>query len=352
MTKKRKALDKAATAQQIKTFNRVALGQFPTPLQYLPRLTKFLAGPKLFVKRDDQTGLATGGNKTRKLEFLFGEALAKNADLIMTAGAPQSNSCRQSAAAAALCGLECFLVLGGKKDDLNSGNFFLDRLLGVKTIFTTRENRTPKLLECAEEFRKTGRNPYVIPIGGSNAIGTLGYIVAMYELMEQCKEQSLKIDNIVFATSSGGTQAGLELGARAVGFEGRILGISIDQTKDGPASNPAYGWQEELRDIANSTAQLLNIPQDFTSDSFEVNYDYLAPGYGVVTELERDATIKTAQLEGLLLDPVYSARAMGGLFDLIAKNQFGKDETVLFWHTGGTASLFAYTDEIFPFERK
>src|SRR5207244_1701550 len=208
-------------------------------LERLERLSCELGGPELLIKRDDETGLALGGNKVRKLEFLVGQALEQGADTLVTAGAVQSNHCRQTAAAAAKVGLNCELILSGKKPELPNGNLLLDELFGARAHWVERSQRPAKLSELPEQLRAQGRKPYVIPVGGSNGVGATGYVVAMIELMEQLRSRGAeshsgpqRVDHIVFGTSSGGTQAGLALGARVAGFTGQLLGLSID--KDDP----------------------------------------------------------------------------------------------------------------------
>ncbi|MFB3120835.1 MAG: D-cysteine desulfhydrase family protein [Candidatus Binatia bacterium] len=326
---------------KLKSLPRIELAQLPTPLQELPRLGQLLGGPKLLVKRDDQTGLALGGNKTRKLEFLIADALKKGADTVITTGAPQSNHCRQTAAAAAQVGMGCELVLGGNEPEVPNGNVLLDLFCGANLHWTTRERRNAKMDEVARQLLSLKHNPYIIPVGGSNGLGALGYVQAMIELNDQLSKGRIKVDTIVFATSSGGTQAGMVVGARISGFEGKILGISIDQRS---SQEPSY--QSELAAIANEAAKLIDSRYEFTEDDFTVNYDYLGLGYGVVGNLERESIRLTACTEGLLLDPVYSGRAMGGLIDLIKKGFFSLKDTVLYWHTGGAPALFAYAREL------
>jgi D-cysteine desulfhydrase family pyridoxal phosphate-dependent enzyme len=328
----------------MKQLPRVSLAHLPTPIDELPRLSQELGGPRLLVKRDDQTGLATGGNKTRKLEFLIADALAQGADVVITAGAAQSNHCRQTAAAAARVGLACALVLGGEPPQVPEGNLLLDQLLGAQIHWTGPHRRGEQLEEIADELRAAGRQPYLIPYGGSNPIGATGYVVAMQELSDQLTAEysyPQGIDRIVIASSSGGTQAGLVVGARAVGFGGQILGIGIDKGEAGDEPYPVH-----LAKLANATAVHVGLDADFTLDDFVVNQDYLGGGYGVVGELEREAIRLTARLEGLLLDPVYTGRAMGGLIDMIRHGVIGPDETVLFWHTGSAPSLFPYADAL------
>src|SRR5262245_42962253 len=205
----------------IEKLPRFQLAQLPTPIEKLARLSRELGGPELLSKRDDQTGLALGGNKARKLEFLVGDALAQGSDTLVTAGAAQSNHCRQTAAAAAKAGLKCELLLNGKKPDLPNGNLLLNELLGAKEHWIERPQRPAKLKEIPEQLRAQGRKPYVIPVGGSNGVGATGYVVAMIELMEQLRASKQRVDHIVFGTSSGGTQAGIILGARVAGFKGQ-----------------------------------------------------------------------------------------------------------------------------------
>jgi D-cysteine desulfhydrase len=319
---------------------RVILAQLPTPVEELPRLSRQLGGARLFVKRDDQTGLAGGGNKARKLEFLMADALAQGADVVITAGAIQSNHCRQTAAAAARLGLECELVLGGEPPAAPAGNLLLDQLLGARIHWSGPQRRGEPLTALAEELRAAGRRPCLIPYGGSNAIGAAGYVLAMQELSQQLAGGLTlgAMDRIVFASSSGATHAGLAVGARAVGFRGQLLGIGIDKGEAGDLPYPV-----RLAQLANATADLLGMAAGFTPDDFVVSRDYLGAGYGVVGEPEREAIQLTARLEGLLLDPVYTGRAMSGLIDMLRRGRIGSGERVLFWHTGGTPALFAYS---------
>ena len=308
---------------------RLNFAHLPTPIESLDRLTKELGGPKILVKRDDQTGLAFGGNKTRKLEFLVAEAREQHADLLITAGALQSNHCRQTAAAAARFGLDCMLVLAGGPPEEPSANLLLDHLFGAEIVYTDRLHRDETLQQVYEEAKKRGRKPYLVPYGGSSPTGALGYAFAMQEFASQ----KVDPDWIVFASSSGGTQAGMMAGGRAFGYKGRVLGISIDE--------PQRPLQEHVADLAVETSERLGRKINFVADEIFVNADYCAAGYGVLTDLEREAVRLFARTEGLLLDPVYTGRAAGGLLDLIRKGFFQKNETVLFWHTGGQPALFA-----------
>ncbi len=317
---------------------RVSIAHLPTPIDHLDRLSKYLGGPDLFIKRDDLTGLATGGNKTRKLEFLVAEALAKGCDHLITTGAPQSNHCRQTAAAAARFGLGCSLVLRGTMPDQVTGNLLLDELLGAHIYWSGKETSSAVIAEISAELQAMGRKPYVIPLGGSNVVGATGYVKAMQELMEQLKANNQNIDFIVFASSSGGTQAGMVLGAKLFNFRGQVFGISVD--------HPADELRTQVAALTTATATHLGLEPHSIMDQVLVNDDYLGQGYAVVGEIEREAIRLVAQREGILLDPVYTGRAMGGLVDLIRWGAFTRGQTVLFWHTGGTAALPAFADKL------
>jgi D-cysteine desulfhydrase len=320
---------------------RFPLAQLPTPLETLKNLSRQLAGPELLIKRDDQTGLALGGNKTRKLEFLVGDALAQGADTLITLGAVQSNHCRQTAAAAAKAGLRCELILNGKKPDVANGNLLLNEILGANLHWIERPQRAAKLKALDAELRAQGRKPYLIPVGGSNGVGATGYVVAMQELVAQLRASGQRVDHLAFGTSSGGTQAGLTLGARVAGFTGQLHGLSID--KNDPEH---FEYEAEVAQIANDCAAYIGSPVRVTPGDVNVVYGYKGEGYGVVGDLERDAIRLLARSEGIVLDPVYAGRAFGALVDLIRKGVFKKGETVLFWHTGGSPALFAYAREL------
>ncbi|MEM6853118.1 MAG: D-cysteine desulfhydrase family protein [Planctomycetota bacterium] len=336
------------TAAALAAQPRVRLAHLPTPIQPWPRLSDALGGPQLWVKRDDLTGLATGGNKTRKLEFLVADALEAGADSLITAGGPQSNHCRQTAAAAAQLGLAAHLVLGGDPPPPENiqGNLFLDQLLRATTHFVDKTQRNAKMELLADELRAAGRSPYVIPVGGSNAIGTLGYVAAMFELAEQLNAMpDVRFDRIVMATSSGGTQAGLTLGAKMIGFDGPVTAISIDQA---PEDADTFTFRDHVRDTANACAELLNSDVNTSGDDLRINHDYLGGGYGVVGPPEIEAVNLLATREGQFVGPVYTSRALAGLIDLIRNGQIDRNETILFWHTGGDAALHAYTSNFTP----
>ena len=308
---------------------RIHFAHLPTKIEALPRLSATLQGPRLLVKRDDQTGLAFGGNKTRKLEYLLAEARGQEADLLITAGAVQSNHCRQTLAAASRFGFDCILVLFGDPPEPPDGNHLLFYLLGAKIVFTDRENVNNKLEEVNQKALNDGRKPYLIPYGGSNTTGAMGYVNAMLELAQQDPTP----DWIVFPSSSGGTQAGMLVGGRISGYEGKILGISVDE--------PANALKANVAKLATDTAISIGKDWTFSSEDVLVNDDYTGEGYAIMGEPEIEAIRLFAQKEALLLDPVYTGRAAAGLIDLIRKGFFDTSETILFWHTGGGPTLFA-----------
>ena len=326
---------------RIEVCPRFPLVQLPTPIEELKSLSRELGGPELLIKRDDQTGLALGGNKTRKLEFLLGQALEQGADTLVTAGAAQSNHCRQTAAAAARAGLRCELLLNGTKPELPNGNLLLDELLGARIHWVQPSKREAKLNEIPDQLRNEGSKPYIIPVGGSNGVGATGYVLAMMELAEQLNGMNRCVDHVVFASSSGGTQAGIVVGAKVTGFTGKLHGVSIDKDDSDGAT-----YECELADIANETAKYIGFNAHFATQDFNVLYDYLGGGYGVVGDLECEVIRLLASREGIVLDPVYTGRAMGALVDLIRNKVFRSDETVLFWHTGGAPALFAYAKDL------
>ncbi|NLC12886.1 MAG: D-cysteine desulfhydrase family protein [Chloroflexi bacterium] len=308
---------------------RIPLANLPTPIESLPRLSRILGGPQLFIKRDDLTGLGMGGNKTRKLEYLAADALSKDAKTLISTGAVQSNHCRQVAAAAAKLGLGCQLILAGEEPTEAQGNLLLDKLSGAQIFFTSKANRDQELQERFTQADLSGLKPYLIPYGGSNWIGALGYLNAMREL----SDQGLEPDWIVFASSSGGTQAGLILGARLTGFKGKVLGISIEFK-----SEP---YSVQIADLVNQTAKESEYDWSVTPEEVLINDAYCQAGYGVLTSAEIEAAQMLARTEGILLDPVYTGRAAAGLIDMIRKGFFEPEEKILFWHTGGTPALFA-----------
>ena len=323
-------------------FPRVKLCHAPTPLEFMPNLTKHLGGPQLWIKRDDCTGIATGGNKNRKLEFLMGEALAQNADHIVTQGAVQSNHVRQTAAVAARLGLKCTAVLEHRiqtndPDYLDSGNVLLDRMLGIAIEYRPGGTDMQAAIEqIGARLQDNGARPYLIPGGGSNATGALGYAHVALELLAQANEMGLRIDRLVHATGSAGTQAGLVAGLEALNSGIRVLGIGVRLPRDRQEAN--------VHRLTEATAEKLGLTIGIRREAVEANCDYVGEGYGIPTEGMTEALILTARQEGIFLDPVYSGKAMAGLIDLIRKGAFRRDENVVFLHTGGQVGLFGYKD--------
>jgi len=327
-------------------YPRIRLGHLPTPLEPLPRLTAHLGGPQLWIKRDDCTGLSTGGNKTRKLEFLMADARQHNADIVITQGATQSNHARQTAAAAARLGLDCHVLLEnrtGRRDaDYNeNGNVLLDRLHGASIErHEAGTDMAAAMHRAAERLQEEGRHPYVIPGGGSNEIGALGYVNAALELLAQANDQGLRIDHLVHATGSAGTQAGLVTGLAGARTRIPVLGIGVRAAREQQEAN--------VLALAERTAAFLDIPGAVSAADVQANCDYVGEGYGLPTPGMVEAVWLAARLEGLLLDPVYSGKGMAGLIDLIRRGHFSRDDQVVFLHTGGSAALFGYADALEP----
>ncbi|MFP6705177.1 MAG: D-cysteine desulfhydrase [Alphaproteobacteria bacterium] len=327
-------------------FPRQSLSHLPTPLEPLERLASHLGGPRILVKRDDCTGLALGGNKTRKLEFLMAEALAQGADTVLTTGGLQSNHVRQTSAACARLGLACHLVLVRSVDWNDpaygiSGNVQLDHMLGAQVhMVPGGTDREKALSRLARVLQSQGRKPYVIPGGGSNATGSLGYVACALELAEQAGEQGETIDCLVHATGSGGTQGGLVAGNAAGDMGWDILGIDIT------AMPAEIGGK--VRKIAKATLKKLGredaLEAALDSDAVQIIERHAGTAYGLPTEGMRDAVRLAARLEGLILDPVYTGKAFAGLIDLIRQGRFTSAQTVVFLHTGGMPGLFAYTE--------
>lgn len=325
-------------------FPRIRFAHLPTPLEFLPRLTRHLGGPKIYVKRDDCTGLGTGGNKTRKLEYLMADAEKHNATTIITQGAVQSNHARQTAAAACRQGMACELVFEKRVSDAtepyqHSGNVFLDHMFGAKIREVEKGSDMDAAMQAvAEERRASGETPYIIPGGGSNPIGALGYIGCMQEIIAQSNEMDIVPDRVVHATGSAGTQAGLVVGARASSSGIPVLGIGVNAPKE--------AQEDKVFKLAEETARFVGAPGIVDRADIVANCDYVGEGYGVPTKAMNDAVILLARLEGLLFDPVYSGKGLAGMLDLIDRGEIGRDETVVFVHTGGAAALFAYRDQL------
>jgi L-cysteate sulfo-lyase len=327
---------------QLSEFPRATLAHLPTPLEFLPRLSRHLNGPDIYVKRDDCTGLATGGNKTRKLEFSMGEALAQGADTIITVGAVQSNHVRQTAAAACKLGLACEVMLEHRVDKpsatySNSGNVFLDRIYGANLReYPGGTDFDAAMLAVAKEVRANGGKPYYIPGGASNPVGALGYVNCGIEMLQQFDEQRLQIDHIVTATGSAGTHAGLAVGLRGSGSDVPILGIGVNAPQD--------VQEERVFSLAVETAELVSTPGCVERQDIVADCNYIGAGYGVPTDAMNEAVLMLARYEGLLFDPVYSGKALAGMIDYIRNGRFSKGQTIVFLHTGGSAGLFAYAD--------
>ncbi len=323
-------------------FPRVSLGHFPTPLEPMDRLSEVLGGPRVWVKRDDCTGLSSGGNKTRKLEFLMADAVEKGADTIITQGATQSNHARQTAAAAAKLGMACQILLEDRtgSNDPNyilNGNVLLDRLHGA-SVSKRRggADMNAEMDACAAQLRANGKKPYIIPGGGSNPIGALGYVNCARELSEQAANAGLKIDALVHATGSSGTQAGLVAGLAALQSDIHLLGIGVRAPKEKQESM--------VHDLAVRTTEFLGTGTKISRDSVRANCDYVGAGYGLPTEGMVDALKLLARTEGLLFDPVYSGKGLDGLIDQVRKGYFAGMDNIVFLHTGGSAALFGYPE--------
>lgn len=330
-------------------FPRVFLAHLPTPLERLGRLSKDLGGPEIWIKRDDCTGLSTGGNKTRKLEFLMAEALAQGADTVITQGATQSNHARQTAAFSAKLGLACHILLEDRtgSNDANyntNGNVLLDHLHGATT--SRRAGGVDMATEMellADRLRGEGRKPYIIPGGGSNPTGALGYVNCAFELVSQANDRGLVVDHIVTATGSAGTQAGLITGLKALNAGIPLLGIGVRAPKE--------KQEENVYTLAQQTAEKLGCPGVVARNDVVADSNYVGAGYGIPREDTLEAIRMFAQLEGILLDPVYSGKGAAGLIDHVRKGRFTRGQKVVFLHTGGAAGLFGY-DAAFAEARK
>lgn len=323
---------------------RIPLAHLPTPLEPMKHLSERLGGPRLWIKRDDCTGLSTGGNKTRKLEFLGAEAISRGADTIITQGATQSNHARQTAAMAARLGMECHLLLEDRtgSDDTSynhNGNVLLDRLHG--TTVSKRPggaDMAAEMEKLADHLRQDGRKPYVIPGGGSNPVGALGYVNAALEMLYQAGTMGLDIATVVHATGSAGTQAGLVTGFKALGSGIPVLGIGVRAPRDRQEQN--------VFELARRTADHIGLGDIIERSDVVADCDYVGPGYGLPTRGMIDAVTLVARTEGILLDPVYTGKGMDGLINLVRNGRFRKDSDVVFVHTGGSAGLFGYPDQL------
>ena len=327
----------------LSAFPRVDLAHLPTRLEHLPRLSAELGGPQIYVKRDDCTGLATGGNKTRKLEFSMADALQQGADTIVTVGAVQSNHVRQTAAAACKLGLRCEVLLEHRVADpteyySQSGNVLLDRIFAANLReYPGGTDFDQAMDEVAAEVTANGGRPYLIPGGASNPVGALGYVNCAIELLQQNEERRLNIGHIVTATGSAGTQAGLVVGLKAMQSDIPLLGIGVSVTRE--------EQEEKVHELACETAAYIGKPDIVAREDVVANCDYIGDGYGIRTDSMNEAVLMLARLEGLLFDPVYSGKALAGMIDLIRRDALG-DGDIVFLHTGGAAALFAYADQL------
>ena len=329
-------------AERISALPRVRLAHIPTPLHPLPRLSKLLGGPEIWIKRDDCTGLAGGGNKARKLEFLLADALAAGADTLITAGGVQSNHARQTAAAGAGAGLRVILMLANFLPDKGeaywkNGNALLDRLFGAEVHSLTRgTNMERAMYDMAELVRRAGGRPYVIPVGGSSCHGVLGHVDAGLELAAQARGIGISINRIVVASGSGGTQAGLVLAESETGIPvtGFCVGASAKEQRD------------KVHAVLSATALLLGIDNDKVPNAVALSEGFVGEGYGRPTAEALAAICIVAREEGILLDPVYTGKAMAGLMESIRAGQFDEMDRIVFMHTGGSTGLFAYEEEL------
>jgi L-cysteate sulfo-lyase len=316
---------------ELERVDRIPLAEVPTPLQEMPRLAAAVGLKRLLVKRDDNTGLALGGNKARKLEYLVADAVAKGADVLVTTGAPQSNHCRMTAAAARIAGMEAHLVFRGDSVSEVQGNMLLDQLLGATWSFAGDEPVTKCMEQVAERVRADGHRPYVIPAGGSNGLGALGYVRCAFELVAQLAERSDQARYVICAGGSCGTLSGLTLGLALADSGARLAAVSISRSVP---DRVAFA-----RQVMSESCAILGVEQP---DALPSIWDgYVGPGYGMATELSRRALETAARAEGLILDPVYTAKAFGGLIGEIEAGRVKRDDLVVFVHTGGAPALFA-----------
>ncbi len=334
---------------------RVALAHTPTPLEPLDRLSEALGGPRLWAKRDDCTGLGTGGNKTRKLEYLLGRALEEQADTVITFGAVQSNHARQTAAACARIGLPCHLILARKvpwQDPTYErlGNVLLDRMFGAELHLVDPDQLKPTYKALLNDLDRQGRKPYVIPTGGSNGTGALGYVRCALELDQQLREQGVQPAEVLHATSSAGTQGGLLAGFHLIASEAddgnktphvRVQGINVSEPPEA-----VDGLRATIAGLATDALTLLGAGEALPEAQIHIDSDYLGEGYGLPTPETLDTLKTVASLEGILLDPVYSGKAMSGLIGRLRAGHYDQAADLVFLHTGGAASLPVYEEAI------
>lgn len=321
---------------------RVTLSHLPTPLEYAPRLTQALGGPEIWIKRDDLTGLALGGNKLRKLDFFMADALFHNADCIVTMGPVQSNHVRLTAAASRACGLDCYAVLLGDRPSSAKGNFLLDQMLGLNCIHVSGSmNQVPfdfvdqKIHETISRLKKEGRNPYLVPTGGIGPLGELGYCLAVEEMAEQTRRLGIPFEHLVVTVGSRGTIGGLLLGIARLNLKTKVTGISSNI--EGTCESFGIPQPDEM---AAEAGRLIGLDLRVPMENYRIFYEYVGEGYGVPTESGTEAMKLVARTEALLLDPIYTGKAMAGLVDLIRRGYFTRKESVIFIHTGGVPGIF------------
>lgn len=348
--KRIKFISEKGLDRRIEKFRHVKLAHLPTPMERMKALSSELNGPTLYTKRDDQTGLAFGGNKARKLEFIIADALMKKSDVIITWAGIQSNWCRQTAAAARAFGIKPILVLFKRPEAPTGydGNLLLDFILDADIrIIEPKEDEEIDIEEIinrvAEDEKEKGHNPYIVPVGGSRVggsmmepLGAISYTKAFLEIYKEAKKKKIEISHLVLATGSGGTQAGLIVGAKALGTSIKIVGISVSREK--------ASVKENVSAIADDVAEALGLKMTFSPDEVVVFDEYLGEGYGILNKEIADAIRIVAKKEGIILDPVYTGKAMVGLIDLTRKGYFTKGDGVVFLHTGGTPALFVYKE--------
>jgi L-cysteate sulfo-lyase len=322
---------------------RARLASLPTPIQYLPNLTKKLGGPRIWVKRDDLTGLAFGGNKARKLEYLMGDALEKKADYIVTHAGFHSNWCTQTAAAAVKLGMKVRLIKTGPSEGYDGeswdGNHLLHRLMGAEVRVVRPEDADSVIEASMKELRELGYNPYYMPVGGSIALGAAGYINAMLELTYQQANEGVQFDYLVHATGSGGTQAGLVAGAKAFNAGMKIIGAMVSPTEKEEQA-------KKVEEIVLDSRKQFKLDFSLEDDDLTVYNEYAGGGYGFMSEAKAEAVKMLAETEGIMIDPVYTAVAAACLIDLARKKKLTKRDNVVFLHTGGSVALFPYREPL------
>ena len=332
-------------------FRREPIAHLPTPLEKMDALTAELAGPQLYIKRDDQTGLAFGGNKTRKLEYIMADVLDQKADVIITYAGEQSNWARQTVAAAKKFGVKPVVVLTKKQSGPvhYDGNLLLDAIFGADIrLIEPGADRTEVVAQVTEEYINKGHHPYVVSVGGSSVggsmtvpLGAMAYSNAFLETHWQAKEIDVQMNYLVHATGSGGTQAGLVVGAKSLSPNTKVVGISVGGAKT--------GGQKSVSTISNQIVESMHINQTYTPEEIVIFDEYVGEGYGILNQQIVNAIKLVAQKEGILLDPVYTGKAFAGLIDLINQGYFKKDDNVVFVHTGGTPALFPYKEQIMDY---